>query len=163
MFVSHVFPLDVGECLCRSWRVKNIVKLTLNVGSPCNIVLLNVYLLFLVNIFLTITFEAFVKLKRVIKKTLSNKPTRNSGQLQVLDPFVIEHDLLVFPQIFYLNYRITSTEILHRLVLTCQLLIVSRFDISSVILIEVSKLIINIDWTVNWFKNVEFYSFAVVI
>jgi len=60
---------------------------------------------------------------------------------------------LRWPKVRVQLNRITVSELVYCLVLTEKLLVISRFNIPSVVLIEIIKLIVHIDWA-RYFREV---------
>lgn len=121
----------------------NVVEFVLYVRGPCDVALANRD-----TSCWAASLSTLPKLEGVIEITLSDKTTRNS-RLLVIKLLFSEVKLLVFPEIADLDDWVTTAELGDRLVGASQLLIVSGLDVSSVILIEVIQLIVNVNWTLN--------------
>lgn len=89
----------------------------------------------------------------VVENTLGNKTAWNSwslwvkftSSLSIFTPSV----LLMIPQVSDSDDWVAVTKLFWFTILTIELSAVSRFDISSVVLVEVVKLIIHIYWSLN--------------
>lgn len=86
----------------------------------------------------------------VVENTLSYKTTWNSWPLW-LESFPIDTFLLVQPEVTNLDNWVAVSEFINWEILTIQLVGISRFYVPSMVLIEVVKLIIHIDWTFYFF------------
>jgi hypothetical protein len=69
----------------------------------------------------------------------------------VFDGFIIDTFLLVQPEVTNLDNWVAVSEFLNWEILTIQLVGISRFDVPSMVLVEVVELIIHIDWTFYFF------------
>jgi len=90
-----------------------------------------------------------VKLKCIIEVTLSHETTWDCWGIQ-WHWVSSEIDLLIFPKIFNLYDWVTGTwELFDCLVLSIELQVITRLHISSMVLVEIIQLIVDIDWSRN--------------
>jgi len=96
-----------------------------------------------------------VKFKCIIKETLSHKTAWDCWVL-LLHRLLIQIHLLICPKIFNLYDWVTGTrERCHCLVLSIELLVITRLHISSMVLVEIIQLIVDVDWPSNtWLRDV---------
>ena len=63
---------------------------------------------------------------------------------------------LVLPEVSNFDDWVTVHQLISWKVLPCKLVIISRFDVSSMVLVEVVKLVVNVYWALNcWFDILE--------
>ena len=87
-----------------------------------------------------------VKLKCIIKETLSHKTTWNCWILPI-HSYPIQIDLLMWIKILNpYDWGTGTLELFNCLVVSSQLFVITRLHISSMILVEIIHLIVNIDW-----------------
>ena len=96
-----------------------------------------------------IIFANSVEFKSVIEVTLGYKSAWNSW-LIIRKFFFTDTFFLVLPEILDLDDGIAVGELVNFEVLSSKLLIVSRLDISSMVLVEVVELIVYIDRSTNF-------------
>lgn len=151
VLIRHIVPLHFSPRVfilffCRNNIFRNslfvnVLKFVLDIGGPGDICL---------NYFNRSALVVFsIKLKCIVEPALGDKTTRCCWSIFIHHFFVIHVELLVIPQIFDLHYWVTRDQIVDGLVLAIKLRVISTFDISSVILVEIVKLIIYIDWASN--------------
>lgn len=104
----------------------------------------------------------FFKLEGVIEYTLGNKSARNGWFFISNIVFRIKSlwvkarclpifnaNFLVVPEISYLNDRVTVTKLVWQEEFSVELRAIPRFDISSVVLVEVVQLVVHVYWSFN--------------
>lgn len=109
----------------------NIVEFVFDVGGPGDVLIINgnVHII-------SGNWARLPEFKSIIEKTLGNKTAWYSwvGFSKILFVDVL---LLIFPEVCNLNNWITTAKLGGFLVFTSKLFIISRLDISSMVLIEV--------------------------
>lgn len=54
---------------------------------------------------------------------------------------------MIVPEVCHLDDWVTTTEVINTLVCSSKLFIISGFYVSSVVLVEVIKLVVNVNWS----------------
>lgn len=120
----------------------DVFELEFDVGAPSNLRLLD----------LDLSFFITPQLEGVIEEALGDKTARDGRQIRIKLLFFLTGSsqpvhviLLLGPQLAHIDYGLAVLQRVGFLILTEQLGIVTRLHISSVVLIEIVELIVDVD------------------
>jgi hypothetical protein len=144
----HIKPLDIFPVFTSREIFFHIFEFISNIRCPSDLFLGNWNL----GAFTTVRFH-FPEFESIIKVTFSNKTTWNSWII-ISKGISFNIFSLIGPEISYFDNWVTFLQIISFLVQASKLFIVSGFDISSMVLIEVVKLIVDINRALNLFFDI---------
>lgn len=163
--ISHILPLDflISLTCIKPASSVYVLEFVCHITRPSNVFLDDVD-------FRLSTVVLLIQLESVIEETLGNEATRGSWKLVVVewDSFslivLLELELLVWPEVSNLDDWVACVlDIIYAQVVSSQLRIVSRFHISSMVLVEIVKLVVDVDWSLDFRINGLKWYFTVLI
>lgn len=149
VLIGHIVPLNILPSKT-TWGILDILKFVLDVRRPCNTGLNNS------NGGTLLIFEII----GIIEHTLCNKTAWNCWSACV-QRFFTNALLLVVPKIANSDNWIAVSELFYWQVVTVELGAVSRFDVPSVVLVEVVQLIVDIHWSFNIIRDLFKFNWAI--
>ena len=151
----HVDPLNCFETIFSIlvfwWETRffDIFEFIFNVWLPSNLWFFYSYfspgVWFIVDKWHLSVFVLLIQSESIVEITLGHQAAWD-GWISWLQWIAIQVDLLIGPKMLHFDNWVTISQLRNLLVLSRQLVIVSWFNVSSVILVEVVKLVVHIDW-----------------
>lgn len=142
----HVEPLDIlvrgGSNFFRNFLFLQVLELILDIGRPSDACLVYWDLLALL----------VEELEGVIKYTLCYQTAWNSWVV-LFKRLAVQVELLVLPEVSDLDDGVAVAQLVDGQVLAVKLVGISRFNVSSMVLVEVVQLIVHVHWSLDFLLN----------
>lgn len=145
--VLHVNPLDLTVVVSNiSLTNIDVFKLVVDIRGPSDVVIRDDDIL----VFGLAIFLSSEKLEGVVEETLGHQTTRDGWAVWIQFFWtLLDGVLLVVPQVLHLNDGIAAAQLLNSLILAVKLLVVTGLNISSMVLVEVVELVVNVNWCLD--------------